>query len=89
MYIRMLKPLKTRKEKEELKLKRPGSTNCRNHSDVMVSGVIVASPDSDAVACRGFMMPEANTSILCPPPFPPPKKKNPIAKIQNRWKFMK
>ena len=47
MYIRMLKPLKTRKEKEELKLKRPGSTNCRNHSDVMVSGVIVASPDSD------------------------------------------
>ena len=26
-----------------------------------------------AVACRGFMMPEANTSILCPPP--PPKKK--------------
>ena len=47
MYIRMLKPLKTGKKKEELKLKRPGSTNCRNHSDVMVSGVIVASPDSD------------------------------------------
>ena len=47
MYIRTLKPLKTRKEKEELKFKHPGSTNCRNHSDVMVSGVIVASPDSD------------------------------------------
>ena len=47
MYIRMLKPLKTRKEKEVLKFKHPGSTNCRNHSDVMVSGVIVASPDSD------------------------------------------
>ena len=27
------------------------------------------------VACRGFMMPEANTSILCPPLK---KKKNPI-----------
>ena len=43
----MLKPLKTRKEREELKFKHPGSTNCRNHSDVIVSGVIVASPDSD------------------------------------------
>ena len=40
MYIRMLKPLKTRKEKEELKFKHPESTNCRNHSDVMDSGVI-------------------------------------------------
>ena len=47
MYIRMLKPLKTRKEKEEFKLKRQGSMNCLNHNDVMVSGVIVASPDSD------------------------------------------
>ena len=47
LYIRMLKPLKTRKEKEELKFKHPGSTNCRHHSDVIVSGVIVASPDSD------------------------------------------
>ena len=49
MYIRMLKPLKTRKEKEELKFKSQGSTNCRNHSDVMVSGVIVASPNSDVI----------------------------------------
>ena len=46
MYIRMLKPLETRKEKEELKFKHLGSTNCRNHSDVMVSGVI-AEPDND------------------------------------------
>ena len=48
MYIRMLKPLKTRKEKEELKFKRPGSTNCRNHSDVIVSGVIATS-NSDVI----------------------------------------
>ena len=46
MHIRMLKPLKTRKEKEELKFKCSGSTNCRNHSDVMVIGVI-AEPDND------------------------------------------
>ena len=49
MHICTLKPLKTRKEKEELKFKRPGSTNCRNHSDVMDSGVIVASPNSDDI----------------------------------------
>ena len=60
MYIRTLKPLKTRKEKEELKFKRPGSTNCRNHSDVMVSGVIVASPDSD-VTIRDL---EVNKTIV-------------------------
>ena len=47
MYIRTLKPLKTRKEKEELKFKHPGSTNCRNHNDVMVSGVTVTELDSD------------------------------------------
>ena len=47
MYICTLKPLKNRKEKEELKCKHSGSTNCRNHSDVIVSGIIVASPDSD------------------------------------------
>ena len=43
MYIRTLKPLKTRKKKEELKFKHPGSTNCPNHSDIMVSGVIATS----------------------------------------------
>ena len=47
MYIRTLKPLETRKEKEELKFKRPGSTNCRNHSDVIVSGVIVTESNGD------------------------------------------
>ena len=49
LYIRTLKPLKTRKEKEELKFKRPGSTNCRNHSDVMVSDVTVTELDSDVI----------------------------------------
>ena len=49
MYIRMLKPLKTRKEKEELKFKSSGRTICRNHSDVIVSGVILASPNSDVI----------------------------------------
>ena len=47
MYIHMLKPLKTRMEKEELKFKSSGSTNCRNHSDVMVSGVMVTSSNGD------------------------------------------
>ena len=47
MYIRMLEPLKTRKEKEELKCKHPGSTNCQNHSDVIVSGVIATASIGD------------------------------------------
>ena len=47
MYIRTLNPLKTRKEEEELKCKRPGSTNCQNHSDVIVSGVIVTESNGD------------------------------------------
>ena len=46
MHIRTLKPFKSRMEKEELKFKHPGSTNCWNHSDVMVSGVI-AEPNND------------------------------------------
>ena len=40
MHIRTLKPFKSRMEKEELKFKSQGTTNCRNHSDVMDSGVI-------------------------------------------------
>ena len=36
-YIHTLKPLKTRKEEEELKFKCPGSTSCQNHSDVIVN----------------------------------------------------
>ena len=47
VYIRTLKPLKTRKEKEELKFKRPGSTNRRNHSDVMDSDVITPESNGD------------------------------------------
>ena len=47
MYVRTLKPLKTRKEKEELKCKHPGSTNCRNHSDVIVTGVVVTVSNGD------------------------------------------
>ena len=39
----------TRKKEEEVKFKCLGSTNCRNHSDVIVSGVIVASPNSDVI----------------------------------------
>ena len=39
--IHTLKPLKTRKEEGEVKFKRPGSTNCQHHSDVIVSDVIV------------------------------------------------
>ena len=46
MYIRMLKPLENRKEKEELKFKSQESTNCPYLSDVIVSGVI-AEPDND------------------------------------------
>ena len=47
LYIRTIKPLKTRMEKEELKFEHPGSTNCRNHSDVMVSDITVTELDSD------------------------------------------
>ena len=45
LYIRTLEPLKSRKEKEELKFKRPGSTNC----DIIVSNVIITEPDSDVI----------------------------------------
>ena len=47
LYIRTIKPLKTRKEKEEAEFKHPGSTNCQNHSDVMVSGVIATESNGD------------------------------------------
>ena len=40
MHIRTLKPFESKTEKEELKFKSQGVTNCRNHSDVMDSGVI-------------------------------------------------
>ena len=46
-YIRTQKPLKTRMEKDEAECKHPGSTNCRNHSDVIASGVIVTESNGD------------------------------------------
>ena len=49
LYIRTLKPLKTKKEERKLKFKRPGAMNCQNHSDVIVSGVIVTELDSDVI----------------------------------------
>ena len=45
LYIRTLKPLKTKQEERKLKFKRPGATNYQNHSDVIVSDVI----DSDVI----------------------------------------
>ena len=42
MYIRTLKPLKTKKEERKLEFKCPGSTNCQHTSDVIVSDVIVS-----------------------------------------------
>ena len=60
MYIRILNPLEIRKEKEELKFKSQGATNCQNHSDVIVSGIIIASPDSDVtIRERGINKPIA------------------------------
>ena len=41
LYIRTLKPLKTKKEEGKLKFKRPGATNCQHPSDVIVSDVII------------------------------------------------
>ena len=40
--IHTLKPLKARKEEEDLKFKCPGSTNCQNHNDVNVNKPVVA-----------------------------------------------
>ena len=47
MYIRIVNPVEIRIEKEELKFKNQESTNCQTHSDVIVSNVTIASPDSD------------------------------------------
>ena len=46
--IYTLKTSETRKKEEESKFKRPGSMNYRNHSDVIVSGVIATS-NSDVI----------------------------------------
>ena len=45
LYIRILKPLKSKKEEKKLQSKCPGSTNC----DVIVSDVNVTEPDSDVI----------------------------------------
>ena len=59
MYIRILKPLKIRKE-EELEPRHIESTNCQKRSDVIVSGVTIASPDSDVtIRERGINKPIA------------------------------
>ena len=47
MHIRTLKPFKSRMEKKEFKFKSQGTTNCRNHSDVIVSSVIATSSIGD------------------------------------------
>ena len=44
LYIRTLKPLKTKKEEGKLKFNCPGATSCQHHSDVIVSDVIVNKP---------------------------------------------
>ena len=40
--IHNLKPLKARKEEDDLKFKRPGSTICQNHSNLIVNKPVVA-----------------------------------------------
>ena len=40
--IQTLKPLKARKEEDDLKFKCPSSTSCQNHSDVIVNKPVVA-----------------------------------------------
>ena len=44
LYIRTLKPLKTKKEEGKLKFNCPGATSCQHQSDVIVSDVIVNKP---------------------------------------------
>ena len=44
LYIRTLKPLKSKKEEKKLESKRPGSANCQHTGDV-----IVTEPDSDVI----------------------------------------
>ena len=41
--IHTLKPLKARKEEDDLKFKYPGSTSCQNHSDVIVTNPLPES----------------------------------------------
>ena len=60
MYIRRVNPVEIRKEKEELKFKSQEDANCQNHSDVIVSSVTIASPNSDVtIRERGINKPIA------------------------------
>ena len=60
MYIRIINPVEIRKEREEWKFKSQESTICQKHSDVIVSGVTIASPDSDVtIRERGINKPIA------------------------------
>ena len=75
MYIRILKPLEIRKEKEELTFKNQESTNCSNHQeaqsrhpsstnyDDIECGIIIASPDSDVTIRDTLRNPDVNRLI--------------------------
>ena len=82
LYIRTLKPLKTRKEKEELKFKHPGSTTCRNHNDVMVSGITVTELDSD-VTMRDVNKPIARKALCTEETIARAFKRNPKSSLSE------
>ena len=47
MYICTLKPLKTKKEERKLEFKRPGATSYHNHSDVIVTSLLLSCQKSE------------------------------------------
>ena len=57
--IHTLTPLKARKEEDDLKFKCPGSTNCQNHSDVIVNKPVprkqCAQKKHSLVSRKGFL----------------------------------
>ena len=57
--IHTLKPLKARKEEDDLKFKCPGSRSCQNHSDVIVSKPVArkqcAEKKHSLVSKKGFL----------------------------------
>ena len=59
LYIRTLKPLKTKKEEGEVKFKRPGATSCQHHSDVIVNKPVArkryAQKKHSLVSKKGFL----------------------------------
>ena len=59
-HIRIINPGEIRKEKEEMKFKSQEETNCQSRSDVIVSSVTIASPNSDVtIRERGINKPIA------------------------------